>query len=293
MIVVVVVSAALLVPAHPVTDHPFFLHGERAALAIAHRGSVLLWPENTLYAFEIALALGADVIETDIRTTADGVLVLLHDANVDRTTEGTGPVRALTLAELTSLDAGYRWSPDGGRSFPYRGHGLRVPTLEELFTAFPQARMNLEIKENDPAIATALCRSVREHRMSERVLVASFHPRAVSRFRDVCPGVATSATAPEARRFLALSTLRLENLHRPAAWALQVPEFAGRLRVLTPRFVAAAHRLNLQVHAFTINEPENQRRLLELGVDGIVTDRPDRMLTLLGRAPSEEAAGIR
>jgi glycerophosphoryl diester phosphodiesterase len=276
-----------VIRAEPVREHPFFARAAQHPLVIAHRGGMHLWPENTIYAFERALALGADVLEMDLHTTADGAIVVLHDSTVDRTTEGTGVVRDFTLERLTALDAGYRWSPDGGRSFPLRAQGLTIPTLEQVLLAFPEARLNLEIKQAAPSLVPQLCELVRSFRAQERVLVASFQEEAVHEFRVTCPGAATSATAREARRFVALKPLPSPP-YIPPAKALQLPERLGRITVLSPSLIRAAHAANLQVHAFTINEPERMRRLLELGVDGIVTDRPDLMLELLGRGSAAE-----
>ena len=284
------VLLASLVTAHlvlaamvkPVPQHPFWATATPSTpRVIAHRGGWGLWPENTLYAFRKAGDLGADVLEMDIRRTADGVLVALHDETVDRTTDGSGPVAALTLPQLQRLDAGYRWSPDGGKTHPHRGQGLTVPSLREIFSALPGARMNLEIKTRDAALSKPLCELIREHRMEHLVVVASFGQDAMDAFRSACPGVATAATAEEARRFFRLATLFLEALFEPRAEALQVPERRGSLEVLSPRFVSAARRLNLKIDVWTVSEPEDMKRLIALPVDGIMTDYPDRMLALI------------
>jgi glycerophosphoryl diester phosphodiesterase len=265
----------------PLPGHPFWT--TTAPSVIAHRGGRGLWPENTLFAFRRAVELGADVLEMDIRRSADGELVVLHDETVDRTTDGSGPVATLALARLKALDAGYRWSPDGGRTYPHRGRGLTVPSLREVFGALPQARMNLEIKARGPELSEPLCRLIREHRMEHRIVVASFGQEAMDVFRAACPDVATSATAEEARRFFRLTALFLDPLFAPRAEALQVPERLGSIEVLTPRFVRAARRLNLKIDVWTVNEPEDMKRLIGVPVDGIMTDYPDRLLRLLGR----------
>ncbi len=284
------VLAATLVTAHlvlaalvrPVPEHPFWA-GTTAPRVIAHRGGWGLWPENTLHAFRSAAALGVDVLEMDIRQTADGVLVVLHDETVDRTTDGSGPVAALTLAGLRELDAGYRWSPDGGKTHPFRGRGLTVPSLKEVFAALPQARMNLEIKTRGAALSKPLCDLIRAHRMESRVAVASFGQDGMDAFRAACPGVATAATPEETRRLFRLAVLFLEPIFAPRAEVLQVPERLRGIEVLTPRFVSAARRLNLKIEVWTISEPEDMQRLIALPVDGIMTDYPDRMLALVGK----------
>jgi glycerophosphoryl diester phosphodiesterase len=282
LLVLVVAYAIVAIRSEPVRPHPFFTLAAHHPLVIAHRGGMHLWPENTLLAFRQATALGADVIEMDLFATADGAIVVLHDPTVDRTTDGTGAVEQVTLAEVRALDAGYRWSPDGGRSFPYRGQGLTIPTLEEVFTALPETRFNLEIKRLEPTRIVELCEMIRGFGAQNRVLLASFDDRAVWRFRRVCPEVATSATPREARRFVALQ-LFPGTPYVPPASTLQVPLRLGRVPIVTRPVIRAAKAANLQLHAFTVNDAGPMRQLLGMGVDGIVTDRPDLMLQLLGR----------
>jgi len=279
--VLILVYAAVAYYARPASDHPFF--SSNRILVIAHRGGRGLWPEGTLFAFKQALALGADVLEMDLRSTRDGFLVVMHDAAVDRTTNGTGAVRDHTLAELKKLDAAFDWSNDGGRIFPLRGKEIRIPTLTEVFREFPDARLNIEIKEEDPGIISALCENIKKYHMTDQVLVASFKSDILRAFRQVCPQVATSAGATEAQFFYGLQRLGLQALFTPAAQALQLPQQFKGTHVITRSLVAAAHERNLKVHAWTVNDPEQMHRLLRSGVDGIITDFPDRMLRLLGR----------
>ncbi len=265
------------------SDHPFFKQDNRRTLVIAHRGGAGLWPENTLYAFGRASELGVDIIEFDVRATADGTLVVFHDATVERTTGGAGEVGDMKLEELKRLDAAYRWSPDGGKSFPLRGSGINVPTLEEVFAALPGMRFVIEPKRGTPSPAKALCRVVRERGMTEKVLVASFTQGVLEEFRQECPGVATSAGPGEVSKFLALSKTGLGASYSPSMQALQIPEYAGSVRLITGGFVEAAHERNLKVHAWTVNKAESMSGLIALGVDGIMTDYPDRLINLLGR----------
>jgi glycerophosphoryl diester phosphodiesterase len=266
-----------------VPEHKYFQGDAGRTLAIAHRGGAGLWPENTLYAFERAAALGVDVIEIDVRATADGELVVFHDEGVERTTDGAGRVGSLTLAELKRLDAAHRFSPDGGQSFPHRGSGVSVPTLREVFEALPRMRFNIEPKQTVPSIAAPLCRLIREYGMTDRVLIASFSRATLVEFRRECPEVATSAATGEVASFLTLHGAGLAASYGPSMQALQVPEHAGALRVLTREFVEAAHGRNLRVHAWTVNAEGDMRRLVEMGVDGVMTDYPDRLLKVLGR----------
>jgi len=249
-------------------------------IGVDHRGGAGFWPENTMYSFERAVDLGVDVLETEIHSTADNILVLMHDSTVDRTTNGSGPISSFTLEELKTLDAGYNWTSDGGQTFPFRGSGITVPTLEEVFTALPTVRINIDIKQEKPSLLASLCKTIRTFDMVDRVMVASFSSKVLKDFRRVCPEVATSAGTGEVALFFMMNKVFLGAAYRPACQAFQVPEYSSGLRVLTKRFVNTAHGLNLEVHAWTINEVNDMKRLLALGVDGIVTDYPDRLISL-------------
>jgi glycerophosphoryl diester phosphodiesterase len=270
--------AAVFSPSRP--DRPVL--AEPAFLVMAHQGGDKLWPGNTLYAFERAAEMGVDVLEMDIHRTADGVLVVIHDDTVDRTTNGSGRVREMTLAEIQELDAAYHW-PYEGDDRPYRGQGLTIPTVAELFVALPQMRMNIDMKQWDADVPPQLCRLVREYDMSRQVIAASFSGDIMREFRRHCPEVATALGESEVRVFFGLSSAYLGAAYWPVADALQVPEYGGGFHLVTRRFVETAHRHNIKVHVWTVDEIEAMQRLIDLGVDGIFTDRPDRLMALLGR----------
>jgi glycerophosphoryl diester phosphodiesterase len=257
---------------------------------IAHRGGNGLWPENTLRAFGQAAALGVDVLEMDLRRTRDGEIVALHDDTVDRTTNGHGAVAAMSLADLKRLDAGYRWTADNGATYPFRGQGISIPSLREVLQALPGAKLNLEIKPGDPGMAQPLCELIVGQGAQLRVAVVSAEQAAIDAFRKACPKVATGASRDEAVWFVRLSEFSLHPLYRPAAHALQIPERVGSHEVLTPGLVRDAHRLNLKLEIWTVNNPSDMRRLLSMGVDGIMTDFPDRLLALLQRPGADPAA---
>lgn len=260
---------------------PFSENDQNRPLVMAHRGGAGLWPENTMYGFERAVDLGVDVLETEIHSTADNILVLMHDSTVDRTTNGSGPISAFTLEELRTLDAGYNWTADGGQTFPFRGSGITVPTLDELCAALPMARINIDIKQEKPSLVASLCQTIRTFDMVDRVMVASFSSKVLKAFRRVCPEVTTSAGTGEVALFYVLNLVCLGRVYRSAFEAFQIPEYRDGLRLLTKRFVKTAHCLNLAVHVWTINETTDMQRLLDLGVDGIVTDYPNRLISLL------------
>lgn len=252
---------------------------------IAHQGGEGLRPSNTMLAFEHAASLGADMIETDLHATKDGQLVTIHDASVNRTTNGRGLVKDLTLAELETLDAGYSWTNDG-QTFPFRGKGATIPTLDELLTRFPALPLTLEIKQDEPPIAQKLCEVLRARGAEGRVIVASFKDEALREFRAACPDVLTSMTENEVRPIVLLSLANLGGLATPAGEALQVPVSSGGIPVVTKRLVREAARKNVAVQVWTINDEAEMRRLIDLGVSGVITDRPD----LLKRVLQERSA---
>jgi glycerophosphoryl diester phosphodiesterase len=271
-------------PESAVSRRPF-LQGPRP-LAFAHRGGSLLWPENTMVAFRGAVEMGYRYLETDLHATRDGVLVLIHDDSLARVSDGSGPVWEHTLAELKRFDAGYYFSPDGGRTYPYRGQGVTVPTLEEVLDAFPDVRVNIDIKQEQPPLVAALVDFIEKRGLQDRLLVTSFDDRRIGAFRHRSGGsVATAAAQREALRFWLASRLHLERLLHIQYDALQVPARYGSLTVVNRRFVEAAHRRGLQVHVWTVNEPAEMRRLLGLGVDGLMSDRPDLLLEVVGAKP--------
>lgn len=261
-------------------SHPYF-HNQ-GPLVFAHRGGCRLAPENTMVAFRGAFEMGADVFELDVRGTADGTLVVIHDEIVDRITNGSGRVNDLSLESVKQLDAGYHWTADNGKTYPFRGQGLTIPTLEELFMAFPKQRMNIDIKQKSPSIIQPFGRMVTEFG-TDKVLVASFEVSNIRAFRRAFPRVLTAADARESMWMLLGQRLGFVRLLHPEGRAFQLPERQGPIRVLTPAFVRALHRRHFQVHMWTVNHLAHMRRLIHMGVDGLITGRPDLMLELLGR----------
>ncbi|HEV7590058.1 MAG TPA: glycerophosphodiester phosphodiesterase [Longimicrobium sp.] len=252
-----------------------------APLLIAHRGGSRLAPENTAYAYRRALAWWrADLLEIDVQPTRDGDALVIHDPTVDRTTDGSGPVASFTVAELKQLDAAHRFTPDGGTSFPLRGKGVALSTLREVLTEFPHARVNVEIK--DGRAQQAVWDTVHDLHAVHRVLIAAGDRNDRSRFRDY-PGP-VSAGKQDMLAFYGLHLARAARLWTPTVDAFQIPEIHGGRRILDRRMVAELHARNAAVHVWTIDEEADLRRLLEWGVDGIVTDRPDRLARVLHQA---------
>jgi len=257
-------------PGHP------YLAG--APLLIAHRGGAGLAPENTLAAFYSAVSQWeADVLELDLRTTRDGELVVFHDSTVDRTTNGTGLVAEMSFEQLRDLDAGHHFTdPEGDPS--YRGRGVRVPSFREVLNAFPGQRINAELKE--PAAAKPFLRVVSECRAVDRVLLASIHEGHRTGIRDIYPGP-QSASRSEIFRFWALGRSGLGRWADPKVDVLQLPEYSHGVHLVTRRNVELAHRVNTPVHVWTVNEVSDMHRMMDLGVDGIMSDRPDRLARVL------------
>ncbi len=282
-----VLYGAFALTSHPVEPHPYFETGD--VLVIAHRGGKGLAPENTLTAFARSVALGVDVLEMDLRQSRDGALIVLHDRRVDRTTNGQGAADSLSLAQLKQLDAGYHFSPSG-QTFPYRGQGVAIPTLAEVFTAFPNTRFLIEIKDDSAALARDFCGTIRRFELSERVIAASFHSRPLAHLRQACPEVATSAAASAGMSFILLHWLRLDAAYHPVSQAFQFPARLGKIDLIDQRFIARAHAHNVHVHVWTINDPAAMQHYLALGVDGLITDYPDRLLRILNRQSTEEAS---
>jgi glycerophosphoryl diester phosphodiesterase len=260
-------------------------------MLVAHRGGSRLAPENTLVAFEQARdRWWADMLEMDVHLTRDGHLVVIHDASVDRTTDGTGLVSQLDLREIRALDAGYRFQDLAG-AHSFRATGVGVPTLEEVLVTFPDVWINVECKE--ARAAAPLAELVARHGAEERVLIAAEDERS----RRGAAGYRGPWGASKQQSFLFFALHRLPggSPYTPVADIFQVPEWWRGLRVVTPRFIREAHRLNIPVQVWTVDDEEIMHRLLDWGVDGIQTDRPDvlaRVLTgRLGR-PAPPTAGV-
>lgn len=250
---------------------------------IAHQGGEGVWPSNTMFAFEQAVKLGVDMLDTDIHMTKDGVLVTIHDDSVDRTTNGKGKIGDLTLAEIKALDAGYYWPQESKETdpHPFRGKGYSVATLEEAFQAFPNMPWTIEMKTD--GMAQPFCNLLRKYKMTDKVIVASFRDSAMQDFRKTCPEVMTSMTESELRPYVILNIFGLGRLFSPPGQAVQVPIRASGLEVVTSNLIASANLLGLVVQPWTINEEDEMRRLIAMGVHGINTDRPDLLLKVLGR----------
>jgi glycerophosphoryl diester phosphodiesterase len=256
--------------------HPFFASSR--PLIFAHRGGAGLAPENTIEAFDRGLALGADGIELDVRLSRDGVVVVHHDRTLARTTNQCGGVAHFTADELARADAGYRFARDGG--WPFRGCGIGVPTLASVLSRYRDCRIAIEMKINSQDFARRVVEAVRQSDAVERVCLGSFGRRVLRAARAIQPAIATSAAREEVRWALYRSWCRWP-VSRPAYDGYQVPELAGTTRVVSPQFLNAAHCAGLGVQVWTVDSERDAVRLLEWGVDGLISDRPDVIVPLV------------
>ena len=206
-----------------------------------------------------------------MHVSSDGVVLAFHDPRLDRTTDRTGAIAELPIAEIEAADAGFAFSPDGGRRFPFRARGDRVPRLAELLLRWPQVRVNLDPK--DDASVEPLVALIDRLAAWERVCVGAFSDRRLRRVRALGGGRACTSMGPRAVAVARTCALG-GRMPRQGADCLQVPIRSGRIPIVTASFVRAAHRAGLPVHVWTVNEPATMHALLELGVDGIMTDRP-------------------
>jgi glycerophosphoryl diester phosphodiesterase len=258
----------------------------------AHRGGAALFPENTLEAFQAAVArFGCGLLELDVRCSRDGVPVVIHDATLERTTDGQGAVSDHTLAELQGLDAAHRFRPLPGAggagesgAEPWAGRGVRIPTLLEVLRALPDRLFSIEIKQAEPPCEAAVVEAIRRAGMERRVLVGAARSDIQDRIKALAPDLPTFHSRRSAFGFVAAAWCRLERWYRPRDHALLIPPRVGPLTIVTARTVAAARRVGLPLGVWTVNDPATMRRLLALGVDGIITDRPDLLAQLLAEA---------
>lgn len=286
----------------PTVDNPWL---DRGVLNIAHQGGEIEAPSDTMYAFRTALAKGADLLELDVHATADGHIVVLHDTTVDRVTDGSGRLDQLTLKQIQRLDAAYWFVPDCGTchgrpdaEYTLRGiathqrrapkgftwKDFRIPTLEEVLKAFPDVPINIEIKNTAPDTAPyerALADLLARYGRVDDVIVVSFLDHAIEQFKVWAPDVHTATATGETGLFWASSQHALPGAPNPRYVALQVPITFNGVPVVDADFVADAHASGLAVHVWTINDRPAMEWLIDIGVDGIMTDRPTLLQQVL------------
>lgn len=247
----------------------------------AHRGASGTAPENTIAAFEKAIDVGADILEMDVHSTSDGHIVVMHDPEVKRTTNGDGFISEHTLEDLKQLDAGYWFTEDDGKTYPFRGKGITVPTLREVAERFPDIPSNIEIKESETPNEKTAYKLLEELSHIELTLLAAEKEMMMGRVRAVAGAMPTNFCDTEAVEFVQRVNQNDWTEYFPPGDALQIPEKFMELPVLTPELIEAAHRLNIEVHIWTVNDEADMQRQLEMGVDGIMTDHPEKLVKVV------------
>ena len=254
----------------------FFQRGRPRVFA--HRGGAALAPENTLAAFELGLRTGADGLELDVQLSADGVPVVVHDAVLERTTNAAGPVSARTAAELAGVDAGWHFAGPRG-DFPFRGQGVGIPTLRDVLSRHRGVPIIIEMKIDSEAMGLRVAGDIVAAGAEAAVCAAGYGGTSAAAVRRVLPQVATSATHAEVR----LAVYRSWGgwpVKRPPFAGYQVPEHAGRIRIVSPRFIRHAHAAGLEVQVWTVDAEDDMERLLDWGADGLISNRPDLAVTV-------------
>ncbi len=236
----------------------------------AHRGDSANYPENTLPAFISAIEKGADAIETDVHLTSDGKIVVSHDESLERNTNGRGIIERMTLEEIQSLDAGYRFSKDG-KTYPFRGKGIRICTLEEALTALPSARFNIDLKTRDRALPIAYIDLIRRLGAGNRVCTASFHLENLEVVRKIAPEFLTSLSTKEVLPIFLEEKLHLLPENFPRTFIFQLPRYSP----ITRSFVERMHSRDALVMVWTVNNADRARKLYSIGVDTVMTDDPE------------------
>lgn len=259
------------------------LFNEKPFWVIAHRGFSGMYPENTMLSFEKADELPIDALELDIHASKDGKLIVIHDPTLNRTTNMSGQIVDYPAEELRRADAGYHFDPSNDKSFPFRGQGIKIPFLEELFQRFPHRKFVVEIKQTMPAIEELLVALIRKYHMEEKVIVASEHYEPLARIRTIDPALATNLSAIEARTFYTLFRMKLSAFYKSSGDALQIPDMYKGQKVVTRGLVKAVHKKGLILHIWTVNDPQEMEQLIDYGVDGIITDYPDRLVEVISK----------
>ena len=254
-----------------------------APITFAHRGARLLHPENTLPAFRAAVARWrTDMLELDVHATRDGELVVSHDPTVQRCTDGHGRIAEHSLAELQRLDAGFHFSPDGGRSYPFRGEGVRLPTFREVLRAFSDTRLNVEVKAEASGIESAVASLIRSEGAARRVCLGSELDPLAERLVEAAPEVCAFYPRDALTQLVLAIKSGEEPPDDPRFQVLDMPLDYGEVRLVDGPFLDATTRLGRWVNVWTIDDPDTMRTLVSLGVGGIMTDRPDLLREVLG-----------
>lgn len=292
IILIVLASIALLfgiiqlIPVKDVVENnPFSIEAKGRPLVIAHGGAKDLFPENTMVAFDGSIEIGIDMLEIDVCITKDDILITHHDRTIDDMTDGTGKVRDFTFEELKAFNFGYGFKALDG-SYPYRDSYVSVTNLEDVFAKYPDMLYNVEIK-NDGKIgekaAEVLYALIEKYNLYDNILVPSFHDETINHFRELTGGtVYTSSAREETKKFIYCHIAQVDNLVFNVGYeAMQLPLENSGVKLAKKSIINDAHRRNIAVHYWTIDDPETMKELILMGADGIITDRPDLLNEVL------------
>jgi glycerophosphoryl diester phosphodiesterase len=241
---------------------------------IGHRGNRAHAPENTVESLREAVALGVDAVEFDVQVSSDGVLLLMHDVTIDRTTSGAGAVARQTFAALRTHDAGARFTSDRGRTFPWRARGVVIPTFDEVVDALPST-LPLIVELKTPAASAALHAAITRHGIQKRVIVAGFESASTRPLRG--QGFALGASVVDVAQLLVPSLLR-RPIRTPWYQALCIPPTHNGIPLPIGAIARAVRSANIATHIWTVNEPAKAMRLWAVGVQGIISDDPASIL---------------
>lgn len=263
---------------YPIKENKFF---KSEIEVIAHRGGSMESPENTLFAFENAVTISPKVIlEMDVYFTKDKQIVVHHDSTLDRTTNAAGPLRNKTLEELKALDAAYNFK-DAAGNFPLRGKGIQIPTIIEVFDKYPDTRMIIEVKPKDIELAKDLYDIAKKYNRLDKTIFASEHGGIVKYLRSLDENILTNAAEDDVLRSIMLLSLHLESFDSMKADVYCIPEKESGIQVYSPQLLAELHKRHKKAYIWTINETDDMKRLIKEKVDGIITDRPKALSSLL------------
>ena len=250
-----------------------------------HRGSAGNHPENTLESFRAAVAMGAPYIELDIHSTRDGQIVVAHDDHLGRMCGLERAIPEMSYSEVAAADAGRMFTLDNGATFPFRGKGIGVPRLADVLAEFPKLRVIVEVKQIAPSIVAPMLDVIDRAGMRRNVLVASEHQEPLDEVRKLAPDIPTNFSYLESGLFMQAMVAGGANYISPGA-ALQIPREYNSWPLVTPESVEFAHRIGIEIHVWTVNEESEMALLLDMGVDGIISDYPDRVLDLIRKRAS-------
>ncbi|MDN6161388.1 MAG: glycerophosphodiester phosphodiesterase [Atopostipes sp.] len=273
-------------------DHAFYREEDPEFLVVAHRGGKAIAPEGTKAAFDKSRDLGVDIFEYDIHMTEDGYLVVSHDPRVDRMTDGTGLINEMTLEEVQALDAGYSYEDEEG-NFSYRDQGVYIPTVAEVFEAYPKMRQLIEIKDtNNEELYDEIIRKlsilITEYEMEDQIMVGSFDHEINESFEKFTEGeIPIGAGEQAVRSFAYMHIPYLNGLAKSEVDSFQLPVEQEGFNLATKNIINSAKKRNMTIFYWTINDEEEMKELILKGVDGLITDYPDRMIKVLEELENE------